>query len=461
MKWKKNGYSYLIWLFYTITVGIGLFATVKFMGSLLEYSMPISIIISSILLLLMGAFVLFLYRFSGGFCNTLKGKRKTAITLEIAIAASLFFAGVLIILNTPYSNVGEEYFQIACVKEGTGVPRLVHGAVYLYLQYLHTVCLFFGNKFIVCIWAQIILYLVAAIVVYFAIRRLAGVLPAMVLLGFMMFAKGLQRKALSLNPNVLFLLLFAIALHMVISCLESEEKRYFLYIITGIAIGLMIFIDIMGITLLLFLVTILYREKQNVNKGFSSAIISFGLSLLACLLSFFGCILMDALTCNKSFLTILGLWIELFQPAQWSVLVTPYLGDGIVEIILLFLGLTMGIFSFFSSKKQERISVFFLPVIALIVAQGFHITTSSMDGSLFIYLFAAALCGIGIDNALIKELAKDPKPIESKVCQCDTEEELEPIEIPLIPNPLPLPKKHVPRVLDYDIEVADDDDYDI
>ena len=144
--------------------------------------------------------------------------------MEIAIAASLFFAGVLIILNTPYSNVGEEYFQIACVKEGTGVPRLVHGAVYLYLQYLHTVCLFFGNKFIVCIWAQIILYLVAAIVVYFAIRRLAGVLPAMVLLGFMMFAKGLQRKALSLNPNVLFLLLFAIALHMVIICLFGKEN---------------------------------------------------------------------------------------------------------------------------------------------------------------------------------------------------------------------------------------------
>ena len=30
-----------------------------------------------------------------------------------------------------------------------------------------------------------------------------------------------------------------------------------------------------------------------------------------------------------------------------------------------------------------------------------------------------------------------------------------------IDNPLPLPKKHQPRVMDYDYEVADDDDFDI
>jgi len=48
------------------------------------------------------------------------------------------------------------------------------------------------------------------------------------------------------------------------------------------------------------------------------------------------------------------------------------------------------------------------------------------------------------------------------------EETLEPFvtdekkpEIDYIENPLPGPKKHVAKSMDYDIEVSDDDDYDI
>ena len=33
--------------------------------------------------------------------------------------------------------------------------------------------------------------------------------------------------------------------------------------------------------------------------------------------------------------------------------------------------------------------------------------------------------------------------------------------VALLDNPLPVPKKHVTSVMDYDYEVSDDDDYDI
>ena len=34
-------------------------------------------------------------------------------------------------------------------------------------------------------------------------------------------------------------------------------------------------------------------------------------------------------------------------------------------------------------------------------------------------------------------------------------------KVTLLDNPLPVPKKHVTSVMDYDYEVSDDDDYDI
>lgn len=43
----------------------------------------------------------------------------------------------------------------------------------------------------------------------------------------------------------------------------------------------------------------------------------------------------------------------------------------------------------------------------------------------------------------------------------ETDMEPEKKEIHFIENPLPVPKKHIPKTLDFDIEISDDDDYDI
>ena len=178
-----------------------------------------------------------------------------------------------------------------------------------------------------------------------------------------------------------------------------------------------------------------------------------------------------------------------------------------LEIILLYAGLVIGIFSFFVLQKKERYGIFFLPITAVVVAQGFGILSKEMDGSLFIYLFTVILCGVGLGNIyetrikkeqdeyvpllpeihdLDKEEIKEDvseevaeavqEEVQAEVTEDTTEvvaesvqeeapvEEL-PVEEPMIQyieNPLPLPKKKEHKKMDYAVELSlDNDDYDI
>lgn len=474
MNLKKNGYSCFIWLLYTVAVSFGLFCVVAFWGNTLGFSLPILIVATVLILALTCGIVYLLYRFTNPLGDLIRKNRPLAISVEVVFVLSITVAGVLLAVWMPKDHGGAEYFELACVKEESGVPKMLHGATYLYLQFLHVICRFLGNEFMYCVWAQMILYLITAVVIYAAVRRLFGVLPALVTIAFLMYSTSLTAESRNLSPNILFLLLFFMTLHMVITCIKNESYPIALYVISGIAVGVITYLDVTGIILLLFFAT---SNKFTYLKR-SLLCVS---GILSAIAGFMGCILLDALTSKKGFLSILQAWYRLFAPEKWSLPVSVSAGDAGLEIILLFVGLVMGIFSFVVLQRKERYGIFFLPMVAVIIAQGFGVLLNETDGSLFIYLFAVILCGVGLGNVYetrIKEEQDDIVPLIPEIQDLDKEEIREEVseeaveqvqeEVPVeetviqyIENPLPLPKKHVPKMLDYDIEVADDDDYDI
>ena len=121
----------------------------------------------------------------------------------------------------------------------------------------------------------------------------------------------------------------------------------------------------------------------------------------------------------------------------------------------------------------------------------YGMTGEEMQGMSLWYLVVAIAAGAGIQAVLpydvlhekltiaetIEETESKPEKRRLKIQDLETEElpeeeattAEESKEIQLIENPLPLPKKHVPRVLDYrlnnegwdyDYPVSDDDDFD-
>ena len=137
-------------------------------------------------------------------------------------------------------------------------------------------------------------------------------------------------------------------------------------------------------------------------------------------------------------------------------------------------------------------------VLVLGILSGCGMLSEDMPGFTLLYLLLAIAAGAGIQAVLPYEMERlrdaggmssetveavpvgaAPRKHRLKVQDLETEdlpeEETAPEEVPeadkiqFIENPLPLPKKHVPKVLDYklgddvgdyDYPLADDDDFD-
>lgn len=498
MNWKKNIFSYFMWLLYTIAAGSGLFCVIAFWGRGAGYSLPICLLISCTFLLAAGAVVFLLHFFAGAALALGENKRLAYLLEGIAVIALLGAGLFLCIRNFPETFTGEGYYELAKVTKEGGVIQVVHGAVYLYLQLLHIVCLLFGNKIAVCVWLQVILYVPAAVMLYFAVRRLAGVIPAITMLAFMMLSPFLGAESRTLSPNILFLLIYAIALHFVAACLKKSHCSWVLYVLTGLVIGLVTYLDITGATLLFVMLCILFVSWEDADKKNNSKGAAFGICFGSGVVGFFVCIVLDTLLSGKELSSVLAAWGSLYQPKQPAFPTASYDGGAYVDIAVLLFLMCMGIFSFWCKRKAEKISIWVLASGALMGAQCFQMTTGEMPGFQMLYLFMAVLAGIGISNAFAwkpvmpvaeEEEAAAKTPLERTEAQtkpqAQTYAQVQPQTytqaqapepapaIQYIENPLPLPKKHVARTmdyklkvddseaLDYDYQIDDDDDYDI
>lgn len=475
MTWKKNGYSCFIWLVYTVAVSFGLFCVVSCFAGAWGYTLPVTISGTIFVLWFACGITYLLYRLNERMGEWLRNQKPLSLTLEVVCTLSVIGLGAWFAFSEPINEAGNAYFQFASVQEGQDVPALLHGAEYLYVQLLHIVCIFLGNDPYYCIITQMILYLLAAVLFSISVRRIAGVLSSVITLVFMAFSLPLCGECRTLSPNVLYLLLLSAVLHLVISCMKTQDKGILLSIVAGICIGLLLYLDVTGAILLLVFAGILYSPKQT-------RLFLYVVGILAAAVGFIACVLVDSLFTGKAFFSVLQAWGCLYMPSAFRIPVSVMEDIGNLDVFLLFVGLTLGIFSFFCSRRQERLSVFVLPLIGLMTAQGFGMLTKQMDGSFFIYLFVTVLCAIGIGNIFTVEksgeeegvpetltiqdldaddaqnVVEEPVEVEAEVPAVSAEET---VPVQYIENPLPLPKKHVPRVLDYDIEVPDDDDYDI
>ena len=104
---------------------------------------------------------------------------------------------------------GNIWFDAVKVTETTRIPQVVHGAVYFYLQVLHGLLVFLGNKMTAALVLQIVLQILTGIFLYFAVRKLTGMVAAVVSLAYWMLCPVLSGSVI-LGPEPLYLLLWMI-----------------------------------------------------------------------------------------------------------------------------------------------------------------------------------------------------------------------------------------------------------
>lgn len=504
MNLKKNVFSYLMWFIYSVAVCMALWQTLTVFGMGGGYSKSETIGFCVVWLLVCGWAVFFRKQHIENARDSFaKPKKKLpAIVVEVFFAVVLFAIGIFLrVQKLPDIVTENTYFELAKVAEGQTIPSFVHGAIYLYLNLLHTVFVFFGNKIIAGVWLQIGLLILAGVFLYFAVRRVAGAVPALTTLAFLAVGPFMVKESLTLSPQIFFLAVCAIAFFVCTFAFNGKKSPVICFL-SGVLVGAVCYLDVMGITLICFLLCGILLHTDEENPALPIRMVGSVVALLGGVVGFVLLIAADAVLSFNGFFDILLVWWKLYQPTAYS---TPLFFSATsisFEQVVFLLLLPIGMMGFWIHRETEKISIWTLSVIALFLLSCFGMTTNEMNGSMQFYVLFFILSGVSFSDIVSlgeetknvnvktkrrKKTKNEPETsatettveetsaVETPVAEPPVEEipAMQKPQVTLLENPLPLPKPHVKKNMDYDIvdihptkncydiRVADDDDFDV
>ena len=167
MSWKKNIFSYFLWVIYILIVGVMAVHIGEYITSIMNFQNGAISYVIAVFLFLIG-FLLFVILGKGITLFPTRDNSKSSDVRRIVVRSLIVVAllAVGILLRVYYiSYAGEEltYYDIAKVTEKSSIPMVAHGVIYFYLQLLRGLFLIVGNKWIAGIWMQIILHIIASL----------------------------------------------------------------------------------------------------------------------------------------------------------------------------------------------------------------------------------------------------------------------------------------------------------
>ena len=394
MSWKKSVFSNLMWDAYTIITVVALVelsgVAAQALGGSFMMGLAGALVLAA--LVLAGAFLLYSLpalnkrEGAGGFSKLLVG--------EAAFIVLFFVLGFVLRVNGIAGvTEGGAYYDAAIVAEGRQIPKMVHGAEYIYLQLLHMIFLLLGNKLAAAVWLQVILQLLTVLLFYFGIRKLAGVLPAMVMLGFFMCMGPVIRNSLTLSPEPLYLLLFSVGLVLLSVCRDKMEHSL-IFLIAGLWIGFTAYLDIMAFLLLVIGVAMMSSICKN-KISVKSRIKAFLILLAGTGVSFFVAVLADALSSSEDFLSVLYAWSSLYIRENVS-FAAGVLSNGLSWQVPLIVFMCFGVVSYWFYHENESVSLWILMFCLTLVIQNYGILTERLSGYSLMLLFLTVAAGLGI-----------------------------------------------------------------
>ncbi|MDE7275596.1 MAG: hypothetical protein K2N98_01880, partial [Lachnospiraceae bacterium] len=214
MTYKKTWLSYLLWAVYTCLTGVMLANyAILFWQKKISDTIHYGTAFFVFFVFAAAAFCYFLIRkIFGGIRAGCKISSHTKSLWEIFIALSLFFAGLLYRVSLYLQNITllkeTSYYQLATVKAEEITEPMIHGASYLYTMCLSFVLSFLGNKIIVAVWMQILIQMITILLAFFAVRRLAGSIPACITMLVLALSSVYAGQILTITQECLLFALY-------------------------------------------------------------------------------------------------------------------------------------------------------------------------------------------------------------------------------------------------------------
>lgn len=498
---KRTWLSNLLWVLFSCVTGVMLAAyTILFWKNEINTEVGYYTIAFGVLILAMiiGCYFLInrvIFKQGG-----LEISKRAALIWEIAIvfciyAAGLFYRIYLYLQSNAALIETTECYDIASSYAGASAEKILHGASSLYTFCLSYVLSFFGKNVDTAVWLQIFIQMLTLLLAYFAVKKIAGKIAACVAILMLSVSSVYINKIFDITPECMFFALYLMGMLIVGSFVKayctnrlSVAMAVCGSLFSGICIGTLIYLDAVSLTLLVFLpgliTGICMADPDNTENrptvGFS--FILFGIIIISAGLVIAGLFAIDSFLSGATYKYVALAWYYLYTehlPIDYVLYQTEYsMIECYVQVILA----SFLVISFWNSKNEQN-SVSWI-CLMLLIAPTPLAGVGVLPYKIFSIFIWSVLAGIGLQLTCITlkseftETAKidaetdgieaitaEKKPIGA----IESEKEVKPR---FIENPLPLPKKHVRKELDFqyevpadkmrfDIDIKDGDDFDI
>ncbi|MBQ7358655.1 MAG: hypothetical protein IJW63_12280 [Lachnospiraceae bacterium] len=428
----------------------------------------------------------------------MKFSKSFEITLESLIFVGLLAGGLLARLYSITDLSDTSLFNLASISENSAEFETSHGAFGVYVYLLRNLFYYVGNSWPSAVVLQIVMQLIGLGLLYFVIRKTTGIVAALISFSFAMFSPQMISAGVGLNPCVFYFLLCVLALYFLtesqLVIFENQKVKFYQFFVSfmiGLLCGVIIYLDIIGAFVLLlglsFFWLVSNKQPYIQIKSREMYLILFAVGTLLGFVLLLG---IDAFASDSGFIDTLLHWESIFTPAigeNWYAgIPSNYNLQMWIYLAILFGALLLGVLGFWECRYTNPQFGWGIVVFLLLLMQYNSSASMEMNRSYFCTLMLIAFASGGIQTFFtkVKTMSLEAEEVlvveeEIKVEELKVEEEIKAVEttepkkeIQFIPNPLPLPKKHVKKTMGYgmdvdkeqmcfDIEVSEDDDFDI
>lgn len=427
-----------------------------------------------------------------------------AMTESLAVSASFVFGLILrikegILMASIYEEAPVfepgEYYEMAVVRAGAESTALAHGLSDLFVRALRTVFFFLGNSMMAAVLFQIFLQLLALLFAYIAVRKAAGRFAACTVLILLAFSDAFIRKIYVIDPECMLLAVLLAGLCLVLGFVKaslfgkSGRGGFVQAALLGIVLGFLCYLDFSALILFLFFAG-LFTGRQG-EAGSRKRLAGYlSLALAGSAAGFFFSIWLDAFWSGVSFYQGMMAWAGPYFNLGMGARIFSVIGMEYPFFAILFLLASFLAFEFIRGGREQDFSLWLLPCILLAPVFLMDFSVIGMGGVALV--FWSVLAALGLKNAVfggraeaLREKIEEinamaaPIPAVKPVAAAAPVPAVVPVTSEQVPkekprffeNPLPLPKKHVKREMDYDyevpeadmhyqVEIADGDDFD-
>lgn len=294
MNFKKNIFSYIIWAACAFLCGLFLVFSLEGAGISEMFGISMTGIVGGVCVyLLFTVAVFFAFRtisreIGRNIHNPQKAEAVLSVILPVIVLIGIVAYLVLYLTyHMPLTLEEDNFYSQALVTGDNPVAFSVHGASWLYTCLLRGMLLIFGNTPFAGVVLQIVLFFICLLLLYIGMQAFTGTIPAVFSMALFGFLPVSFQHIFSLTPELLYLALYLLgfsltgALYRKYGQKETSSPAWHMdhegklsgvlsaipVFLLGLYIGFLVYLDVYGISLYLFLAVLFSVGKEKIKRA--------------------------------------------------------------------------------------------------------------------------------------------------------------------------------------------------